>query len=106
MSVILQAEDAPGRKCIGNKVSAPTPVNLRMVDDDGDVLNDSAKIVVCKARDGEPTTVKRDVLVQGPLNCAKSEVPADKFSTGEITSTVSIPGQPDYVETLRIKCRQ
>jgi hypothetical protein len=77
-----------------------------MVDDDGDVLIDSAKIAVCKARDRVPTTVSRDVLIQGPLNCANSEVPADRSSTGDITSTVSIAGQPDYVETLRIKCSQ
>ena len=104
MKVLLQAEDAPGKKCNGNDASAPTSVNLRMVDDDGDVLIDSAKIVVCKARDRVPTTVSRDVFVQGPLNCPNSEVPPSPHATGDITATVSIAGQPDYVETIRLKC--
>jgi hypothetical protein len=103
--IILTAEDAPGKRCNGNKTSAPTAVNLRMVDDDGDVLIDSAKIVVCKARDQRtPTTVSRDVLYQGPLNCASSDVPPKPHSNGDITATVSIAGQPDYVEILGIKC--
>jgi hypothetical protein len=104
MKVLLQAEDAPGRKCNGNDASAPTLVNLRMVDDDGDVLVDSAKIAVCKARDRLPTTQSRDVFVQGPLNCPDSEVPAPPHATGDITATVSIAGQPDYVEAIRLKC--
>jgi hypothetical protein len=105
MKVILRAEDAPGKRCNGNKFSAPTQVNLRMVDDDGDVLIDSAKTAVCKARDQrEPTTIRRDVFYQGPLNCADSAVPPSPFSNGDITATVSIAGQQDYVEILRIKC--
>jgi hypothetical protein len=76
-----------------------------MVDDDGDVLIDSPKIVVCKAKDNrEPTTITRDVFVQGPLNCPGSAVPDPPNATGDITATISIPDQPDYAETVRIKC--
>jgi hypothetical protein len=71
----------------------------------GDILIDSAKIVVCKARDNRvPTSVRRDVFYQSPLNCENSDVPPSPHSTGEITATVSIAGQPDYVEILRTKC--
>jgi hypothetical protein len=104
MTIHLRAEDAPGKRCNGNKTSAPTPVNLRMVDDDGDPLIDSPKVAVCKARDNrEPTTVRRDVLYQ-PLNCANSEEPPHPHSNSEIKATVSIPGQPDYTQDIGIKC--
>jgi hypothetical protein len=104
MNIGLRAEDAPGKRCNGNKTSAPTSVHLRMVDDDGGVLIDSPKVAVCKARDKrEPTTMRRDVLYQ-PLNCANSEVPPHPHSNSEIMATVSISGQPDYTQDIGIKC--
>jgi len=102
MVVILNAADAPGEKCKGADTSAPTSVNLRMVDDDGHVLIDSAKTIVCKAN--EQRNLKRDVLWQSPQNCADSAVPGGGSTDGDITATVSIAVQPDYVETLNIKC--
>jgi hypothetical protein len=96
--------DGPGATCDPGEFSNPRWVNLKMVDDDGDVLVDSAETVVCEQ--GVTTTVKWDVFLQGPLNCENGEVPSPKpgFSLGTITSTGSAPGTADYVESTRIKC--
>jgi hypothetical protein len=76
-----------------------------MVDDDGDVLIDSAKTFVCS---GGPQKLSRTVLFQGPLNCADSEVPGGQTPTtsGVITATGSATGSPDYVEELTINCNR
>ena len=100
--MILETAD-----CAPGETSPPTRVNLRMVDDDFDELQgimvDSAKTVQCKG--GEQRTHKRTVRWQGPVNCKDSDVPTTRGgSIGDITATVSIAGQPDYVETLTIKC--
>ena len=102
MRVILRGADAPGATCDLGEASAPTSVNLKMVDDDGDIMIDSAKTIVCKG--GEEKALKRDVFWQGPLNCKDSAVPAGRFSDGDITATVSIAGQPDFVDVLTLKC--
>ncbi len=105
MRIVFNAADAPGATCGLGESSAPTSVNLHMVDDDGDVLIDSAKNMVCtnKGPDDLPTA-KRNVFWKGPDNCEKGEVPTGKFSNGDITATVSVAGQSDYVEVLNIKC--
>jgi len=102
MVIILLAEDAPGKSCDEGETSAQTPVNLRMVDDTGFVMEDGAKTVVCKA--GQTTNLERDVFWQGKENCKDSAVPDGSFSDGDVTATVSIAGQPDYVEVLNAKC--
>ena len=83
---------------------APTPVNLKMEDDRGNILIDSAKTIVCEQ--GETRSVKRSVFFRGPLNCENGTVPLPKpgFSVGAITSTGSALGAADYVEDIRIKC--
>ncbi len=103
MVVTLTAVDAPGATCDPGEFSDPTPVNLKMEDDRGNILIDSAKTVVCKQG---ATTLKRSVLFQGPLNCENGAVPPPKpdFSLGSITSTGSTPGTTDYVESTKIKC--
>jgi hypothetical protein len=75
-----------------------------MEDDGGNILIDSAKIIVCKH--GGTAILKRDVFFQGPLNCENGAVPASKkgFSLGVITSTGSASGTADYVESTVIKC--
>jgi predicted outer membrane repeat protein len=104
MVMIVRAVDAPGATCGPGEFSNPTLVNLKMEDDGGNLLVDSAKTVVCKH--GVTTTVKRSVLFQGPLNCESGAVPPPKpdFSLGTITSTGSAPGTTDYVESTSIKC--
>jgi hypothetical protein len=104
MVVILHAVDAPGASCDPGEFSAPTPVNLKMEDDGGNILIDSAKTVVCGQ--GGATILKREVFFQGPLNCENGAVPASKpgFSLGTITSTGSASGTADYVESTNIKC--
>ena len=104
MVMILHAVDAPGATCDPGEFSAPAPVNLKMEDDRGNILIDSAKIAVCGQ--GGTTTVKWNVGFQGPLNCENGAVPAPKpgFSLGTITSTGSAPFAADYVESTRIKC--
>jgi cysteine-rich repeat protein len=104
MVMIVHAVDAPGATCDPGEFSNPTSVNLKMVDDDGDVLVDSAKIVVCEQ--GVTMNLKRSVFFQGPLNCENGAVPPPKpdFSLGTITSTGSARGTADYVESTRIKC--
>ncbi len=76
---------------------------LKMEDDHGNILIDSAKTIVCKQG---ATTLMRNVLFQGPLNCENGAVPpsAPGFSVGSITSTGSAPGTADYVESTSIKC--
>ena len=102
MTVSLRTVDAPGATCDAGETSGPVKINFKMVDDDGDILIDSAKTVVC---DGGPSQVTRSVFVQGPLNCKDSAVP-DGISSGFITATGSAFGAPDYVELIQIKCTE
>jgi hypothetical protein len=104
MVMTFHAEDAPGATCDPGEFSAPTPVNLKMEDDRGNILIDSAKTVVCEQ--GVTMNLKRNVFFQGPLNCENGAVPPPKpdFSLGTITSTGSAPGTADYVESTKIKC--
>ena len=99
----INAVDAPGATCDPGEFSAPTPINLKMEDDGGNILIDSAKAVVCKQG---ATTLMRNVLFQGPLNCENGAVPPPNpgFSVGSITSTESASGTADYVESTSIKC--
>ena len=105
MVVIVHAVDAPGATCDLGEFSDPTPINLLMVDDNGDVLIDSSKTIVCEGG-GVTTHVKRSVFFQGPKNCENGAVPPPNpdFSLGTITSTGSAPGTADYLESTRIKC--
>ena len=100
----LTAVDGPGETCDPGESSKPTPINLKMEDDGGNVLVDSVETVVCEQ--GVTTTVKWDVFFQGPLNCENGSVPAPKpgFSLGTITTTGSAPLTPYYVESTGIKC--
>ena len=104
MTAITHAVDAPGATCDPGEFSEPTMVNLKMVDDDGDILIDSAKTVVC-AGGGKTTNLKLDVFFEGPLHCENGAVPPPKpdFSLGTITSTGSA-GTSVYVESTKIKC--
>jgi len=102
MIVTVQVVDAPGATCDPGEFSVPTPINLKMEDDHGNILIDSAKTVICKRG---ATTMMRNVLFQGPLNCENGAVPPSLgFSVGSITSTGSAPGTTDYVESTSIKC--
>jgi hypothetical protein len=105
MMLTVNAVDAPGATCDAGEFSDPTSVNHKMVDDDGDVLIDSSKTVVCEGG-GVTTNVKRTVVFRGPDNCENALVPPPNpdFSLGTITSTGSAPGTADYVESTRIKC--
>ena len=100
----LNAVDGPGATCDPGEVSNPRSVKLKMVDDDGDVLVDSAEAVVCEQ--GVTTTVKWNVFFRGPDNCENGAVPSPKpgFSLGTITSTGSAPDTANYVESTSIKC--
>jgi hypothetical protein len=104
MVMIVDAVDAPGATCDPGEFSNPTSVNLKMEDDRGNILVDSAKTVVCE--EGVTTSLKRNVFFQGPLNCENGAVPPPKpdFSLGVITATGSAPGTADYVESIGIKC--
>jgi len=105
MVVTVHAVDAPGVTCDPGEFSNPTAVNLKMEDDRGNILIDSAKTVVCKQ--GGVTNLKRNVFFQGPLNCENGAVPPPKpdFSLGTITSTGSgSVGTSVYVENTKIKC--
>ena len=105
MVVIVHAMDAPGATCDAGEFSNPTSVNLKMEDDSGNILIDSAKSVVCEQ--GVTTNLKRSIFFQGPLNCENGAVPPPKpsFSLGTITSTgTGSPGTTLYVEDTRIKC--
>ena len=104
MMMIAHAVDVPGATCDRGEFSDPTAINLRMVDDDGDVLVDSSETIVCEGG-GVTTNVKRNVFFQGPKNCQGSDVPSDK-STGAITSTgTGSAGTAVYVEDTKITCR-
>jgi len=102
MIMHLRTVDAPGASCDAGETSGPVAINLKMVDDDGDILIDSAKTVVC---DGGPSRMVRTVFIQGPLNCKDSAVP-DGISRGFITATGSAFGSPDYVELLEMNCTE
>ncbi len=104
MSIHLNTVDAPGATCDPGENSGPVRVSLKMVDDDGDVLIDSTKIVVCN---GGGNKQNREVFFQGPLNCKDSAVPSGPgVSTSVITATGSAPGTEDYVETHTINCHE
>jgi hypothetical protein len=102
----MHADDAyPGAKCVGNKTSALGKVNLKMVDDDGDVLIDDGKTFVCRARDHE-VTLSREVFFESPENCKDSAVPTgNRPIDGAVATTVSVPGGPDFETTVTVKCR-
>ena len=102
MVMQIRTVDAPGATCDDGENSGPVPINLRMVDDDGDVLIDSSKIFVCN---GGANQLDRSVLIQGPLNCKDSAVP-DGSSSSIITVTGSAPGTPAYVEAHAINCSE
>jgi hypothetical protein len=104
MVMIVHAVDAPGATCDPGEFSNPTAVNLRMEDDSGNILVDSAKTIVCEQ--GVTVNLKRIVFFRGPLNCENGAVPSPKpgFSLGTITSTGSALGTADYVESTSIKC--
>ena len=104
MVMIVQAVDAPGVTCDPGEFSNPTPVNLKMEDDRGNILIDSAKTIVCGP--GVTKNVTRNVFFRGPLHCENGAVPPPKpdFSLGTITSTGSAPGTANYVEGIGIKC--
>jgi len=101
VTVHLETVDAPGATCDEGENSGPVPISLKMVDDSGHVLIDSAKIAVCN---GDAKKVTRDVMLQGPLNCENAAVPTGKFSRGVITAIASAPGTATYVEELSIRC--
>jgi hypothetical protein len=102
MVMIVHAVDAPGATCDPGETSGPTSVNLKMVDDTGNILIDSSKTIVCEGG-GATTNLKRTVFFRGPLNCENGAVPGGS-STGTITTTGSAPGTADYVESTNIKC--
>ncbi len=104
MVMIVHAVNAPGATCDPGEFSAPTAVNLKMEDDRGNILINSAKTVVCEQ--GVTINLKRNAFFRGPLNCENGAVPPPKpdFSLGTITSTGSAPGTADYVESIKIKC--
>jgi len=99
----VRTVDAPGETCDAGETSGPRKINLRMVDDDGDVLIDSAKELVCT---GKTQHVVRTVLFQGPLNCKDSVEPAKgpPTSTGIITATGSAEGTADFITEIEINC--
>ena len=100
----LNAVDAPGATCDPGESSVSTSVNLKMEDDGGNVLVDSAEIVVCEQ--GVTINLKWNVFFQGPLNCENGAVPSPKpgFSLGTITSTGWVFLTANYVESTSIKC--
>ena len=102
MNVQIRAVDAPGATCDAGETSGPVQINLTMVDDDGHVLIDSAKIAVCE--NGGQKQMVRKVFIQ-PINCKDSAVPAGS-SNSFITATGSAFGGPDYVELLTINCNE
>jgi len=104
MAMTVHAVDAPGATCDPGEFSNPTPVNLRMEDERGNILIDSAKTVVCGP--GVTKNVTRNVFFRGPLNCENGAVPPPKpdFSLGTIAATGSATGAADYVEGIKIKC--
>jgi hypothetical protein len=108
MIVTLDAVDAPGARCGPNESSGPTSINLRMVDDTGDVLVDRPKSVVCSGRPNVVTSLKIPVKFVGPKNCKDGAVPSGKkLSTGNIMSTATgSPGTAVYVKATRIKCKE
>jgi hypothetical protein len=104
MVMIVNAVDAPGATCDPGEFSDPTSVKLKMEDDSGNILVDSATTIVCEQ--GVATNLKWNVFFQGPLNCENGAVPQPEpgFSIGTMTSTGSAPGTADYVESTSIKC--
>jgi hypothetical protein len=106
MNVSVQAVDAPGARCKPNDFSEPTPINLRMVDEGGNVIIDRSKTIVCSGRPHETFSVKIGVTFRGPENCKEGVVPANQ-STGDITSTgTGSAGTAAFVRDVKIKCRK
>jgi hypothetical protein len=103
MVIKLDGVDAPGATCDVGEDSGPVEINVKIVDDDGDVLTDHSKTVVCDAQ--KVWLARQTLFFQGPLNCKDGAVPSPT-STGVLTATISVPGQLDYVEDLSIGCNE
>ncbi len=107
VNMTVRAVDNFPATCEAGEFSEPTKINLRMVDDTGDVLIDNGKTIVCEGGGGGATiSVKRNVVVQSPVNCENGAVPPPRpdFTLGTITSTGSASGTTDYVKAISIKC--
>jgi hypothetical protein len=102
MTVHLRTVDAPGRTCDVGESSGPVKINLKMVDDTGDILLDNAKTVVC---DGGPQRLVRNVPFRSPKNCEGGVVPSGR-SVGVITASASAPGTGTYTEDQAINCNE
>jgi hypothetical protein len=100
--VQVRTVDAPGATCDRGETSGPQQINLKMVDDSGNVLIDSAKTFVCNGGSQQRT---RTVPIEGPLNCKDSAVP-DGFSSSVITATATAPGTGAFVKDLVINCTE
>jgi hypothetical protein len=113
----LDGVDAPNATCDIGETSGPVEINVRIEDDlcsvvnpgplecgsFGDILTDHSKTVECDAQ--KVWLARQTLLFEGPKNCKDSAVPSPT-STGVLTATISVPGQPDYVEELSIGCNQ
>ena len=105
INMAVRAVDNLPATCEAGEFSEPTKINLRMVDDTGDVLIDNGKRIVCEGAGGT-ISVKRNVVVKSPLNCENGAVPppGSSFTLGAITSTGSASGTTDFVKAIGIKC--
>jgi hypothetical protein len=99
----LDGVDAPNATCDTGETSGPVEINLKIVDDDGDVVTDHGKTVECNSQ--VAWKARQILLFEGPKNCKDSAVPSPS-STGVMTATISVPGQPDFVEDVMIGCNQ
>ena len=98
ISISLEA-----RNCDVDEKSPPTAVHLRMDDQNGNnLINNGKNGVQCKndGEGGNDVSFKRDVLFQGPMNCAGSAVPNRNSNTDiDTVVTASAPGVVDDVFT-------
>ena len=109
VTVKMEAREVSPGSCPHGDISAPTPLNLKIVDDDGDVIIDSTKgPFVCES--GKAVHTKFWMRYEGPENCKGSAVPSSQTSKGDllVTATTSDGSLDDIVldDTLRIQCKR
>jgi len=102
VTVKLVAEEVSPGSCPYGTIT-PTPVNLTIVDDDGDYVINASKNASCEF--GTTTHIKFGVKYEGPENCKDSAVPTGQVSKGYLFVTASANGGT-LDDTLGIQCKK
>jgi len=104
VAIQLETREASPGSCPKGITFGPRPLDLSIVDDDGDVVfSGSKKSLICTS--GERTYTKFGVRFQGPQNCKDSTAPAGQVSTGDLFVDASTT-DGSYSDIMKIQCKR